>query len=163
MRNLLNRNELRRLEKAAREKDKKHLMGWAMAYEDMLRREYEKAYEDEIQSAINNFLVAIVYTLHFNEKTRFGPKKLPDFMEDLMVTVDMYRTGEYKPDEYLDELAKCGIYFEKHDWSKIYREKEGPYQKAIIKARECLQNNNLEELQKILMEVDDGDTQNSKE
>ena len=68
MRNLLDRNELRRLEKAAREKDKKHLMEWAIAYEDMLRKEYEKAYEDEIQNAIDNFLVAIAYTLHFNEK-----------------------------------------------------------------------------------------------
>lgn len=159
MRNLLDRNELRRLEKAAREKDKKHLMEWAVAYEDMLRREYEKAYEDEIQNAIDNFLVAIVYTLHFNEKTKFGPKKLADFMEDLMVTVDMYRMGEYKPDEYLEELKKCGVYFEKHDWSKIYREKEGPYQKAVMKAREYLQtHNDLVGLQKILMEVDNGNT-----
>ena len=130
MRNLLSRDELRRLEKAAREKDKKHLKEWAMAYEDLLRKDYEEAYHDEIQNAINNLLIAIVYTLHFNEKCRFGPKKIPDFMEDLMVTVDMYRTGESKPDEYLDELAKCGVHFEPHDWSKIYREKEGPYQRA---------------------------------
>lgn len=161
MRNMLNRDELRRLEKAAREKDKQHLKEWAMSYEDMLRREYEKAYEDEIQNAINSFLVAIAYTLHFSETTHFGPKKLPDFMEDLMVTVDMYRTGEYKPDEYLGELKKCGIYFEKHDWNKIYREKEGLYQRAVLRAREYLQtNDDLVGLQKILMEVDDG---NSKE
>lgn len=155
MRNLLTRNELRRLEKAAREKNKKYLMEWAMAYEDMIRIEYEKAYDDEIQNAINNFLVAIVYTLHFNEKTHFGSKKLLDFMDDLMVTIDMYRTGESKPDEYLDELAQCGIHFEHHDWNKIYREKEGKYQRAVKRAREYLQSNSdIVELQRILMEVD---------
>lgn len=158
MKNLLNREELRRLEKAAKEKDKRHLMEWATAYENMLRREYEKAYQEEIENAINNFLVAIVYTLHFSEKTKFGSKKLPEFMEDLMVTVEMYRTGEYKPDEYLEELDKCGIHFERHDWSKVYREKEGPYQKAVMKAREYLQtNDDIVGLQKILMEVEDGD------
>lgn len=161
MRDLLNREELRRLEKAAREKDKKHLMEWAMAYEGMIRKEYEKAYEDEVQNAIDNFLVAIVYTLHFSEKTKFGPKKLPEFMEDLMVTIDMYRTGEYKPDEYLEELAKNGVTFEKHDWNKIYREKEGPYQRVVMKARKYLQtNDDIVGLQKILMEVDD---ENSRE
>lgn len=157
MKNLLNRDELRRLEKAAREKNKKYLMQWAMSYEDMLRREYDKDYREEVQNAIDNFLVAIVYTLHFSEETKFGPKKLPSFMEDLMVTIDMYRTGEYKPDEYLEELSKCGIHFKTKDWDKVYREKEGPYQRAVMKAREYLQtNNDLTELQKILMEVDNG-------
>ena len=161
MKDPLNREELRRLEKAAREKDKKHLMEWAIAYDNSVRMEYERAYEEEIQNAINNFLVAIVYTLHFNEKTHFGPKKLPDFIEDLMVTVEMYRTGEYRPDEYLEELNKCGIHFEPQDWNKIYREKEGPYQKAVMKARKYLQtNDDIVGLQKILMEVDNG---NSKE
>lgn len=163
---LFNRDELRRLEKAAREKDKRKLADWAMQFEDSIRREYEKAYEDEIQNAIDNFLVAIVYTLHFNEKTRLGPKKLPDFIEDLMVTVDMYRTGEYKPDEYLEELDKCHIHFEPHDWSKIYREKEGKYQKAnreTIKYLEDMMSNshqtsfNLGDIQLIIdrLEVDD--------
>ena len=41
---LINRDELRRLEKAAREKDNKHLVAWAEQFEDQIRREYEKSF-----------------------------------------------------------------------------------------------------------------------
>ena len=63
----MDRFELRRLEKAAREKDKRHLIDWAKQYEDQieanLRKEYEKVYQEEIQNSIDNFVVALSYTL----------------------------------------------------------------------------------------------------
>lgn len=114
---ILNRNELRRLEKAAREKDKRHLADWAMQYDNQIRLEYEKAYHEEIDHSINVFLTAVAYTAHFSEETRLGKKKLPSFMEDLFVSIDMFRTGEYKPEEYKEELEKNGIYQDMYDYN----------------------------------------------
>ena len=114
---ILNRNELRRLEKAAREKDKRHLADWAMQYDNQIRLEYEKAYHEEINHSINVFLTAVAYTAHFSEETKLGKKKLPEFMEDLFVSIDMFRTGEYKPEEYKEELEKNGIYQDMYDYN----------------------------------------------
>lgn len=116
---LLNRNEIRRLEKAAREKDKTKLAEWAGQFETQIsesyRLEYEKQYQDEIQSSINNFLIALAYTLYFSEELLIDKTRLPNFIEDLMVTVDMYRTGESKPIDYLDQLKEAGVIFDKED------------------------------------------------
>lgn len=114
---ILNRNELRRLEKAAREKDKRHLVDWAMQYDNQIRLEYEKAYHEEIDHSVNVFLTAVAYTAHFSEETHLGKKKLPSFMEDLFVSIDMFRTGEYKPEEYKEELEKNGIYQDMYDYN----------------------------------------------
>lgn len=106
---LINRDELRRLEKAAREKDKKHLVAWAEQFEDQIRREYEKSFEDELDNSVENFLVAIVYTLHFSELTQFGKKRINEFCRDMMSTVDMFTSKEYTPAEYKEILEKEGI------------------------------------------------------
>lgn len=112
----MDRNELRRLEKAARDKNKQKLFEWANQFETQLRnaldKEYEEKYKKDLQNAIDIFSIAIAYTLHFNESIRLGAKRLPEFMEDLYVTVDMFRTGEYKPEDYKEELESCGIYIE---------------------------------------------------
>lgn len=105
----MNRDELRRLEKAAREKDKKFLLTWAEQFEDQIRREYEKNFKDELNDSIDNFLVAIVYTLHFSELTKFGKRRTNEFCCDMMSTIDMFKTGEYTPDEYKEILEKDGI------------------------------------------------------
>ncbi len=112
----MDRNELRRLEKAARDKNKQKLFEWANQFETQLRnaldKEYEEKYKKDLQNAIDIFSIAIAYTLHFSESIRLGAKRLPEFMEDLYVTVDMFRTGEYKPEDYKEELESCGIYIE---------------------------------------------------
>lgn len=120
---LINRAEIRRLEKAAKEKDKKHLVEWAKQLEDQIRQEYNKQYEqdfkEEIMQAIDNFMVAIAYTLHFSENTKLGPKRLPNFMEELFETVDLYRKGEFNPLDYQKELEKCGILLDDYQYSKF--------------------------------------------
>lgn len=114
---ILNRNELRRLEKAAREKDKRHLADWAFQYNNQVRLEYDKIYHEEIDRSINMLLTAVAYTAHFSEETHLGKQNLPSFMEDLFVTIDMFRTGEYKPEEYKEELEKNGIYQDIYDYT----------------------------------------------
>lgn len=123
----MDRYELRRLEKAAREKDKKHLLEWATKFENQinesLRRQYNKHYQEELQDSIDNFITALAYTLHFNEDTQFNKDQLPGFMEDLFVTVEMFKTGEYKPEDYAEELKEAGIVIDVYDYTKIYRER----------------------------------------
>lgn len=125
---LVNRDEVRRLEKAAREKDKKHLGDWINQFVNRMdvifRKEYEALYQDEINNSVQNLLLALAYTLHFSEEFHLDKDHLPDFINDLMVTIDMFRTGEYKPEDYKEELEKCGVYLdESFDYQRVYKER----------------------------------------
>ena len=114
---LFNRAELRRLEKAAKDKNKMKLAEWAEQFEIQVAKKYnnyyEKQYQEILSDSISNFLIAIVYTLHFNEKCKFGNDRISDFMDDLMAVVEGFKTGEYTPEEYKKELEQQKIYFEK--------------------------------------------------
>lgn len=102
-------NEIRRLQKAAREKNISHLIDWLKQFDDQVRQEYENAFQKEVSEAIDNFCVAIAYALHFSEKTKFGEKRIKEFLDDTFVTVDMFRKGEYNPEDYKKQLAESGI------------------------------------------------------
>ena len=119
----MDRNELRRLEKAAREKDKKYLLEWATQFEDSIRRDVEKFYKnlytEQLSEGIDNLLIAIAYTIRLSETTHLSKKKLSEFMEDLFITVDMFRRGEYTPIEYKEELEKCGVFFDDYQYRHI--------------------------------------------
>lgn len=86
-----------------------------------LRKEFEKNFQDELQCSIDCFITAISYSLHFSEETNFGPEQLSSFMDDMLVTVDYFRTGEYKPEEYEEELFKAGIRIHSYDYDRIYK------------------------------------------
>lgn len=142
MDSLLNRNEIRRLEKAAREKDKKHLLEWAMRFEDSIRRIFEKEYQAEIQTSVDNFMIAVAYTLYFSEETVIRNKKdVGEFMSDLFSTLDLYRTGEYNPQEYKEILNKAGVFFDEYDYSKLYKNKLDKLDKLIKKYEDLIQQN----------------------
>ena len=57
-------------------------------------------------------LFTVRYTLHFNEKTKFGQARIEDFMEDLVVTINNFENGEYNVEDYKEQLRKDGIVFE---------------------------------------------------
>lgn len=107
----MNRKQRRQYAKKINTPQKLEQFSNRMDYQ--LRKEYEKAYEQKYQEDLSNsidlFLLAIVYTLHFNEKTQFGNSRIEDFMQDLFVTVDYFRTEEYSPDDYKKQLEKEGI------------------------------------------------------
>ena len=124
---LMNKDELRRLEKAVKDKNKAKLYEWAVQFEeqviDLYRNVYDKRYRDDIQEAIINYEIAVAYTMHFSEETQFGQDQLTSFLEDLMVTLDMYRTGESDPTQYLEELKENGVILPPYDYSRVYRER----------------------------------------
>lgn len=124
---MVNRSEIRRLEKAAREKDKAKLVEWAKDYETQISSElrivYNNAYKEEIEDSITNMLIALAYTLYYSEEVQIKPEDIPDFMADLLATIDTYKTGECNPNEYLEELKNIGIKFKEYDYNKLYREK----------------------------------------
>lgn len=121
----MDKNEIRRLQKAARDNNKLALGMWASQFEDSLRREYEinyeKAFQLELSDSLNNFMIATAYTAYFSETTHLDKDTLPDFIEDLLATVDMFRTGEYNPDEYKKILDDCGIKFDDYMFKKHHR------------------------------------------
>lgn len=125
MGSLINRNELRRLEKAARDKDKNKLVEWIRNFENYLdnnyRRDYMKFYQEELNHSIENIFTAVVYTLYYSEENYIDKHNLADFMADLFVSLDMFRTGEYTPKEYADQLAEERVGIAKYDSDMIYK------------------------------------------
>lgn len=116
----MDRNEVRRLQKAARDNNKLALGEWATKFENGIRREfereYEKAFQAELAASIDNFLTATAYTALFSEETHLNKDTLPSFMEDLFVTIDMFRTGEYSPEEYKNALKENGVEVEDYSY-----------------------------------------------
>lgn len=106
---LVTKEEIRRLQKAARDGNKEHLKDWIKQFDFQVHQQYERWYKEELEHSIDNLILTIIYTLHFNEKTRFGNARLTDFMEDLLETIDMFRREEAKPEDYRKQLKDDGI------------------------------------------------------
>lgn len=121
-------NEIRRLQKAARDGNKQHLAEWFAQFDEQIRNEhkkyaediimkanlemkeaYEKAFREELSEAIDNYIVAIAYTLKFSELTKFGAKRIREFLSDVSATVNMFKSKEYTPEEYKEILKKNGV------------------------------------------------------
>lgn len=110
---ILDRNEIRRLQKAARDKDLRKLADWAAQFEESISKEFDAIYKKrtdaELERMIDIIYLTIMYTLHFNESTMFGKKRIKSFMEDLIATVNNFNDGSYSVAEYREILAKDGI------------------------------------------------------
>ena len=134
----LNRDEFRNLKSFSREQMEKWLQGYYNITYNSLRKEFEAAYKDELDSSIQNFITAIAYTLHFNEDAHLSQDELSGFMDDLFVSVDLFRKGEYNPEDYREQLREDGIEIAKYDYDRLYREKDAPYKDAYDKLVEFL-------------------------
>ena len=125
MGSIVGREEIRRLEKAAREKDKRKLAEWIKSFETqldtILRKDYEKAYQDEVIQSVENTMTAVAYTAYFSEENYVDKENIADYMADLFSTLDMYRTGEYTPKEYIDILKEVGVTIDAYDSDRIYK------------------------------------------
>lgn len=129
----LNRDEFRNLKSFSREQMEKWLQGYYNVTYNSLRKEFENAYKDELDNSVQNFITAIAYTLHYNEDVHLEHDELASFMDDLFVSVDMFRKGEYNPEDYREQLREDGIEIAKYDYDKLYKEKDAPYKEKYDK------------------------------
>ncbi len=123
----LSRDEFRHLKSFSKEQMERWLRGYYNVTYNSLRKGFEDSYKDELDSSVQNFITAIAYTLHYNEDVHLKQDELASFMDDLFVSVDMFRKGEYKPEEYEEQLKEDGIKIAKYDYDRLYREKDAPY------------------------------------
>lgn len=161
----LNRDEYRNLKSFSREQMEKWLQGYYNVTYNSLRKEFESAYKDELDSSVQNFITAIAYTLHYNEDVHLQHDELNSFMEDLFVSVEMFRKGEYNPEEYREQLREDGIEIAKYDYDRLYREKDAPYKEKYEKLVKFLEETKskakvIDEIKELLdldMEVKEND------
>ena len=129
----LSREEYRKIKTMSKETMERWLSNRNASMYEQLRKIFEKEYQDEVNSSINNFLVAIAYTLTFTEEISIEKGAIAGVIEDLMVTVDMFRTGEYKPQDYEKQLKENGVQFEPYDYTEMYRKKKEDLLTPILK------------------------------
>lgn len=149
----LSRDEFRTLKGFSKDQLEKWLQGYYNITYNSLRKEFEDAYKDELDSSVQNFITAIAYTLHYSEDAHLQHDELNSFMEDLFVSVEMFRKGEYNPEEYREQLREDGIEIAKYDYDRLYREKDAPYKEKYDKLVEFL--NNTKSKAKIVDEIKD--------
>lgn len=122
MKSLVSRDELRRLEKAAREKDKAKLRDWAIQYEksisSYIQDGYEKIYQRELANGFDILMLAVIYTLFNDDYIKIDADKIELFLDNFYKTIDGYRSGEYKPSDYLDKLEKAGIVLSDYNYNQ---------------------------------------------
>ena len=135
----LSRDEFRNLKGFSKEQMERWLQGYYNITYNSLRKEFESAYKDELDSSIQNFITAIAYTLHYNEEIHLQHDELASFMDDLFVSVELFRKGEYNPEDYREQLRADGIEIAKYDYDKLYREKDAPYKDMCERLIEFLE------------------------
>lgn len=108
-----NTNELNRLQRCAKNKDKKEIIKWGQEFEDRLNKKYYEIYKKQymiwLEETFKDLDTALMYTLHFNESTKFGNKRLKSVMDDLGTTMRGFYRKEFNREEYNKMLKDDGI------------------------------------------------------
>ena len=106
-------NELNRLQRCAKNKDKKEIIKWGQEFEDRLNKKYYEMYKKQymiwLEETFKDLDTALMYTLHFNEYTKFGNKRLKSVMDDLGTTMRGFYRKEFNREEYNKMLKEDGI------------------------------------------------------
>lgn len=114
---LFDTNELNRLQRCAKNKDKKEIIKWGQDFERRLAELYRKKFTDhylkQYEERLKDVDTALMFTLHFGESTKFGNKRLKETMDDLAATIKGFYSGEYNREEYRRMLRQDGIRIEK--------------------------------------------------
>ena len=136
----LSRDDFRKMKGFSKEEMENWLQVYYNSLYNNLRKAFNDAYKDELDSSVQNFITAIAYTLHYCDDVQLQHDELNSFMEDLFVSVEMFRKGEYNPEDYREQLREDGIEIAKYDYDKLYREKDAPYKEKYDKLVEFLNN-----------------------
>lgn len=157
----LSRDEFRRIKSYSKEEMERWIQAQYNITYNALRKEFNDNYKDELDSSVQNFITAIAYTLHYCEDTNLKNDELNSFMEDLFVSVELFRKGEYNPEDYREQLREDGIEIAKYDYDRLYREKDAPYKdkydKLVTFLKETKSKAKVIDEIKELMEVKEDD------
>lgn len=135
----LSREEFRKIKSFSKEQMETWLQrNYNITYE-ALRKQFNDTYKEELDSSVQNFLTAIAYTLHFSEVVNLQHDELVSFMDDLFVSVEMFRKGEWNPEDYREQLREDGIEIADYDYDRLYREKDAPYKEKYEKLTKFLE------------------------
>ena len=114
--NIFDTNELNRLQRAAKNKDKEAIRKWGEDFEKRINEKYYEMYKNLyvkwLDETFKDLDIAIIYSLHFNESTKFGNKRLKNFMDDLSVTVKGFYKKEFDREEYKRMLIEDGVHLQ---------------------------------------------------
>lgn len=106
-------NELNRLQRCAKNKDKNEIKKWGQDFEHRVNEKYYELYKKQymiwLEETFKDLDIALMYTLHFNEYTKFGNKRLKSAMDDIAETLRGFYKGEFKREEYKKMLEDDGI------------------------------------------------------
>ena len=106
-------NELNRLQRCAKNKDKNEIRKWGQDFEHRVNEKYYELYKKQyviwLEETFKDLDIALMYTLHFNEYTKFGNKRLKSVMDDIAETLRGFYKGEFKREEYKKMLKDDGI------------------------------------------------------
>lgn len=132
----MTRDEYRKIKSLSKDEMTKWLEYHNYMMNNNLRKQYEAAYKEEIDSSVQNFITAIAYTLHFNEDITLQKDELASFMDDLFVSVELFRKGEYNPEDYRTQLKEDGIEIAKYDYDRLYRQHTENIKKQYLPYKE---------------------------
>ena len=120
MKSLVSRDEVRRLEKAAREKDKTKLYDWARQFEvsisSHLQDGYEKLYQNELANGLDVFLLSSIYVLLNDENVEIKEENLEFFIDNFHKVLDGFRTGNYIIEDFTEKLRELGLKLEDYHY-----------------------------------------------
>lgn len=118
---MLNTNELNRLQRCAKNKDKKEIIKWAEDFETRLSDKYRKLYKEYYNEVYKEYYmeqykkrymevnIALLYTLHFGESTKFGNKRLENILKDFTETMREFYDNSFTVEDYTRMLIDDGI------------------------------------------------------
>ena len=106
-------NELNRLQRCAKNKDKEEIKKWGKDFEHRLNMNFYEIYKRQytiwLEETFKDLDTAMMYVLHFNEYTKFGNKRLKSVMDDLAETMKGFYKKEFNREEYIQMLKDDGI------------------------------------------------------
>lgn len=110
---LFDTNELNRLQRCAKNKDKKEIIKWGQEFENRLNKmyyeEYKKRYTIWLEQTFKDIDTALIYTLHFSEDIKYNNEQIRSIMDDLSATMKGFYNGEFSREDYNKMLKKDGI------------------------------------------------------
>ena len=122
IKSMFDTTELNRLQRCAKNKDKKEIEKWGQDIENRLNQYYYEKYKAKYLEWLNETLmdmeIAMCYVLHFNENTRFGNKRLESYLNDMAEVIRGFYRKDFSREEYKKQLEEDGIKFTP-DFKKI--------------------------------------------